>query len=54
MSPSRGVSIGESTVIIQHPKMVGGENVEKLAFFTDARPPLFNVVSKVTHVLGGL
>ena len=54
MSPSRGVSIGESIVIIQHPKIVGGENVEKLAFFTDARPPLFIVVSKVSQVLGGI
>ena len=54
VSPSRVGSIGESIVIIQHPKMVSGKNVEKLTFLTDARPPLFIVVSKVTQVLGGL
>ena len=53
-SQSRGNSIGESIFIAQHPKIVGGKNVEKRYFFTDACPPLFIVVSKVTQVLGCL
>ena len=52
--PSRGDSMGESIVITHHPKMVGGENVKKLTFFTDVRPLLCIFVSKVTQVLCGL
>ena len=54
VSPSQVGNIGDSIVIIQHPKIVSFKNVEKLTFFTDARLPLFIVVSKVTQVLGGL
>ena len=49
----RGDSIGESIVIVQHPKTVGGKYVEKSFFFkTDARPHLFIVVYKLTQVWG--
>ena len=51
-SPSQDDSIGESISIAEHPKIIGGKNVEKLTLFTDVRPPLFIVVSKVTQVLG--
>ena len=53
-SPSRGDRICEFIVIEQHPKSVGGKNIEDLTFFTEARPHLFIVVSNVTQVLGGL
>ena len=32
-SPLRGYSIGDSIVIAQHSKIVGGKNVEKSTFF---------------------
>ena len=51
----RGDSIGEPIAIAQHPKFVGGKKRQKTEFvFTDACPPFFIVISKVTQVLGGL
>ena len=52
--PLRGYIVGESIVIAQYPKFVGGDNVKNQNYFTNARPPLFIVASKIIQVLGDI